>query len=128
MCSKKVSNNKPFVKSNLLRYKSYNTISIPKQFNQKQRTLLTAQTARFVRAPSSQVGESCPLNALRSLPHPPTPACQYLSQNKTIEWLLSPSLLPSPTVSYHDCRVRMHSAECKIIHMRFGVDFNRNLL
>jgi hypothetical protein len=28
----KVSNNKPFVKSNLLRYKSHNTISIPKQF------------------------------------------------------------------------------------------------
>jgi len=27
----KVSDNKPFVKSNLLRYKSYNTISIPKQ-------------------------------------------------------------------------------------------------
>jgi len=29
---KKVSNNNPFVKSNLLRYKSHNTISIPKQF------------------------------------------------------------------------------------------------
>jgi len=29
---KKVSNNKPFVKSNLLRYKSHNTISIPKQY------------------------------------------------------------------------------------------------
>ena len=28
----KVSNNKPFVKSNLLRYKSHSTISIPKQF------------------------------------------------------------------------------------------------
>jgi len=28
----KVSNNKPFVNSNLLRYKSHNTISIPKQF------------------------------------------------------------------------------------------------
>jgi len=28
---KKVLNNKPFVKSNLLRYKSLNTISIPKQ-------------------------------------------------------------------------------------------------
>ena len=28
----KVSNNKPFVKSNLLRYKLHNTISIPKQF------------------------------------------------------------------------------------------------
>jgi len=28
----KVLNNKPFVKSNLLRYKSHNTISIPKQF------------------------------------------------------------------------------------------------
>jgi len=29
---KKVSNDKPFVKSHLLRYKSRNTISIPKQF------------------------------------------------------------------------------------------------
>jgi len=29
---KKVSNNKPFVKSNILRYKSHNTIPIPKQF------------------------------------------------------------------------------------------------
>ena len=28
----KVSNSKPFVKSNLLRYKSHKTISIPKQF------------------------------------------------------------------------------------------------
>jgi len=28
----KVSKNQPFVKSNLLRYKSHNTISIPKQF------------------------------------------------------------------------------------------------
>ena len=33
----KVSNNKPFVKSNLLRYKSHNTISIPKVYK-KQRT------------------------------------------------------------------------------------------
>ena len=30
--SKKVSNKKPFVKSNLLRYKSHNTNLIPKQF------------------------------------------------------------------------------------------------
>jgi len=29
---KKFSNNKSFVKSNLLRYKSHNTISIPEQF------------------------------------------------------------------------------------------------
>jgi len=28
----KVLNNKPFVKSNLLKYKSHNTIAIPKQF------------------------------------------------------------------------------------------------
>jgi len=28
----KVLNNKPFVKSNLLEYKSHNTIAIPKQF------------------------------------------------------------------------------------------------
>jgi len=60
---------------------------------------------------SIQVGESCPPNALRPLPRPPTPASQYLWQNKTIQWLLLPSSLPSPTVSYRDCRVLMHSAE-----------------
>jgi len=40
----KVSNNKPFVKSNLCRYKSHNTISIPKQFirnNVQQEECLT---------------------------------------------------------------------------------------
>ena len=40
----KVSNNKPFVKSNLLRYKLHNTISIPKQFirnNVQQEECLT---------------------------------------------------------------------------------------
>ena len=36
-----VSNNKPFVKPNLLKYKSHNTISIPKQFIEKQRTSST---------------------------------------------------------------------------------------
>jgi len=79
--------------------------------------ILTLQTARSVRAPSSQVGESCPPNAVRPLPRPPTPASQYLWQNKTIQWLLLPSL-PSPTVSYRDCQVLMHSAECKIVHGR----------
>ena len=98
----------------------------PKTIYQKKHMLLAAQTAHFVRAPSSQVGESCPPNALRPLPRPPTPASQYLSRNKTIHWLLSPSSLPSPTVSYRDCRVRMHSTECKIVHMRFGVEFNHN--
>jgi len=79
-----------------------------------------------VRATRSQVGESCPPNALRPLPRLPTPASQYLSQNKTIQWLLSPSSLPSPTILYRDCRVRMHPAECKIVHMRVGEDLNRN--
>jgi len=69
---------------------------------------------------------SCPPNALRPLPCPPMPASQYLWQNKTIQWLLLPSSLPSPTVLYRDCRARMRSAECKIVHVRFGVDFNRN--
>jgi len=32
---KKVSNDEPFVKSNLVRYKSHNTTSIPKQFIRK---------------------------------------------------------------------------------------------
>jgi len=36
-----VSNNKPTVKPNLLKYKSHNTISIPKQFIEKQRTSST---------------------------------------------------------------------------------------
>jgi len=54
------------------------------------------------------------------------PASQNLSQNKTIQWLLSPSSLPSSTVSYHDCQVRMHSAESKVAHVRFSVDFNQN--
>jgi len=35
----KVSNNKPFVKSNLLRFKLHNTISIPKQLSLSQRYL-----------------------------------------------------------------------------------------
>jgi len=42
-----VSNNKPFVKSTLLRYKSHNTISIPKQFirnNVQQGECLTKST------------------------------------------------------------------------------------
>jgi len=34
--------------------------------------ILTLQTARSARAPSSQVGESCPPNALRPLPRPLT--------------------------------------------------------
>jgi len=86
----------------------------------------TLQTARSARAPSSQVGESCPPIALRPLPRPPTPASQYLWQNKTIQWLLLPSSLQSPTVSYRHCRVRMRSAECKIVHGHIGVDFNWN--
>jgi len=68
------------------------------------------------------LGESCPPNALRPLLRPPTPASQYLSQNKTIQWLLSTLSLPFPTVSYRDCQVRMHSVECNIVHVRFGVD------
>ena len=95
-----VLNNKPFVKSNLLTYKSHNTISIQKY---------------FIR---NNVGMSCPPNTLRPLPRSPTPAGQYLWQNETIQWLLLPSSLPSPTVSYRDCRVLMHSAECKIVHGR----------
>jgi len=98
----KVSDKRPFVNSNLLRYKSHNTISIPKQF------------CRWVP------------NALRPLPRPRTPASQYLSQNKTIQWLLSPSWLLSESVSCCNCLVSMHSAEYKIVHVRFGVDFNRN--
>ena len=43
-------------------------------------------------APSSQV-ESCPPDARRPLSRPQTPATQYLSQNITIQWLLSPSSL-----------------------------------
>ena len=41
---KKVPNNKPFVRSNLLRYKAHNTILIPKQFirnNVQQEEYLT---------------------------------------------------------------------------------------
>jgi len=68
------------------------------------------------RAPSSQVGESCPANALRPLPRPPTPASQYLWQNKTIQWLLLPSSLPPLTVCYRDCRVLMHSANLNRNH------------
>ena len=74
----------------------------------------------------TKIGESCPPNALCPLSHPPTPASQYLWQNKTIRWLLLSSLLPSRTVSYRDCRVLMHSVECKIVHVRFGVNLNRN--
>jgi len=79
-----------------------------------------------VRATSLQVGESCPPNTVRPLPRLPTPASQYLSQNKTIQLLLSPSSLPSPTVLYRDCRVRMHPAECKIVHMHLVKNFDRN--
>jgi hypothetical protein len=45
-------------------------------------------------------------------PRLPTPASQYLSENATIQWLVPPSLLQSATISYGDCRVRMHST-CK---------------
>jgi len=73
--------------------------------------ILTLQTARCVRAPSSQVDKSCPPNALRPLPRPPTLASQHFWQNKSIQWLLLPSSLLSPTVSYRDCWALMHSAE-----------------
>ena len=42
-------------------------------------------------------------------PRLPTPASQYLSQNKTIQQLVPPSSLPSATISYGDCPVRMLS-------------------
>jgi len=84
-----------------------------------------AQTACFVLTLSSQVGESCPPNALRPLPSPPTPASQHLSQNETIQWLLLHSPTPSPGVLYRDYWVCMHSVECKILHVRFVVGFNR---
>ena len=87
--------------------------------------ILTLQTARSARAPSLEVGESCPPNALRPLPRPPTSASQYLWQNWKIQWLLLPSSLPSRTISYHDCRVLMQSAEYKIVHVRCGVNLNQ---
>jgi len=55
-------------------------------------------------APSSQV-ESCPPDARRPLSRPQTPATQYLSQNKTIQWLLSPSSLELQ-------RLRTATAKC----------------
>jgi len=48
---------------------------------------------------------------LRPQPRPPTPESQYLSQNKTMQWLVPPSSLPSAPISYGDCWVCMHS-EC----------------
>jgi len=58
----KVSDNRPFVKKNLLRYKSHNTNSIPKQFLRNNIRHHTWQKHH-------------------------TPASQYLSQNKTIQRL-----------------------------------------
>jgi len=52
-----MSNNKPFVKSNLLKYKSHNTISIPKEFirnNVQQGDCLT-QSLQIWTWPSTQI-------------------------------------------------------------------------
>ena len=46
-------------------------------------------------------------------------------QNKTIQWLLSPSSLLSPTVSYDDCQMRMH-VRMQDRTRALGVDFKRN--
>jgi len=64
---KEVSNNRPFVRSNLVRYtgQSHNTNSIPKQFIRNN-----------VR----------PSHHTWHIHH--TPASQYHSQNKTIQWLM----------------------------------------
>jgi len=58
---------------------------------------------------------------------PPTAASEYLSQNKTIQWLVPPSSLPSATISHGDYRVRMHS-ERKESYSSASVDFNRTRL
>jgi len=52
-----VSNNKPFVKSNLLRYKSHNTISISKQFirNNVQQGECLSQSLQIWTWPSTQI-------------------------------------------------------------------------
>jgi len=52
-----VSNNKPFVKSNLLRYKSHNTVSIPKQFirNNIQQGECLTQSLQIWIWPSTQI-------------------------------------------------------------------------
>jgi len=53
----KVANDKPFVKSNLLRYKSRNTISIPKQFirNNVQQGKCLTQSLQILTGPSTQI-------------------------------------------------------------------------
>jgi len=125
----KVSNNKLFVKSNLLRYKSHNTISIPKQFirnNVHQGKFLTQSLQILALGNHSLLAgnKSFPPDAtLCPQPRPPTPANQYLSQNKNIQWLVPPSSLPSATNSYDDCLVRMHF-ECKESYSSASVDSN----
>jgi len=120
-----VSNNKPFVKSNLLRYKSTNTNSIPKQYVSKGNVSSKATLGN---------GSFCagnksfpPYTTLRPQPRPPTPGSQYLSQNKTIQWLVPPSSLPSATISYGYCRVRMHS-ESKESYSLASVGFHQTCL
>jgi len=54
---KKVSNNKPFVKANLFRYKSHNTNSIQKQFirNNVQQGECLTQSLQILRGPSTRI-------------------------------------------------------------------------
>ena len=107
---KKVPNNKPFVKSNLLRYKSHNTISILNQLirNNIQHGECLAYILQILTLGNCKLcagNKSFPHDAaLRPQPRPMTPASQYLSQNKTIQWLVPPLSLPSATISQGDCR------------------------
>jgi len=58
----------------------------------------------------------------------PADACEPIRlAGKTILWLVPPSSLPSATISYSDCRVRMHS-ECKESYSSASVDFNQTCL
>jgi len=128
----KVSNNKPFV----FRYKLHNTISIPKQFitNMYRRGNALPKAYRFWRFQASksvgvskrqnlfwrfQASKSVPCcrqqvfpakHNSSSQPRPLTPESQYLLQNEMMQWLVPPSSLPSATILYGECRMRMHSA------------------
>jgi len=95
---KKVSNNKAFVRLNLVRYKSHNTNSIPKQFiknNARHHKIkktaggLPHRQLTDFDGESTTVANIFPARLRASCSAvPPTPASQYLSQNKTIQCLI----------------------------------------
>jgi len=97
---KKVSNNKPLVRSNLVRYKLHNTNSIPKQFIKKECTS-SHETSISQLLGLSWCFHSRARRRLRA-----NTSHRIKQSSGWYRW--SPSSLQSPTISYGECWVHKH--------------------